>query len=59
MKYVLSCRICERKDAFDTVDQINRSSWSEVSPMGAVDSDWSEPDQKWYRHPAYCPDHSV
>lgn len=58
MKYVLKCRVCDIKSAFDTVDQINRSDWTEISAMGMSDSEWSTPEETFYQHPAFCPDHS-
>lgn len=58
MKYVLKCRVCEVKSAFDTTEQINKSSWTEISPMGARDKEWSTIDESFYQHPGYCPEHS-
>lgn len=58
MKYVLECRVCEKEAPFGDVEGINESGWNEVSKMGLTDGEWSNQGETYYRHRAYCPNHS-
>jgi hypothetical protein len=51
--YELDCRLCDdNREQFDSIDAVNDSDWTEVSPMGAVSNGVSV-------HKAYCPGHSL
>jgi hypothetical protein len=52
-EYELKCRLCDdNRERFDSIDSVNDSDWSEVSPMGASKGDY-------VMHPAFCPGHSL
>lgn len=60
--YALVCRIdeCGGRELFDSVEEINTSSWIEVNPLGGrADPEWVDVDAPIYRHRAYCEGHRL